>query len=294
MRRAKHANYKVFSAFEGYLPGWKGIVGLLFWLLVGALLGSIVSIVLTRVLGAELGTEYATLVAYPVQFLPAMIYAASRSASVSTYPGAKTLPLDRSFFRPLGGPLCAILAVLSVLCASYILDPLVKVLPEMPESLKSALESMTGGELWVDLLCVAVFAPLFEEWLCRGTVLRGLLARGTNPVWAVVVSSVFFAVIHLNPWQAIPAFLVGCLMGFVYYRTGSLKLTMLMHCANNTLAVALSHVESFKEAESWMDVVPCGWFWLIFAACTLAALLSVRSLLRIQVPSWTVETREER
>lgn len=292
-RKARHANYKIFTAFEGYLPGWKGIPVLLIWLLVGALAGSAVSLALTSVFGASLGVEYVTLVVYPIQFLPAMIYAASRSASVTTFPGARVLPLDRGCFKLVGGPACAVMAVVSVLCASLVLDPIVKVLPEMPERLKQALESMTGGDMWVDMLCVAVFAPFFEEWLCRGTVLRGLLSRGMKPAAAIGISALFFAVIHLNPWQAVPAFLIGCLMGFVYYRTGSLKLTMLMHCANNALAVVVSHIDAFKDAESWMDVMPGKWFWLVFAACALAVALFVRTMMRNGAPSWEAEVAED-
>ncbi len=77
-----------------------------------------------------------------------------------------------------------------------------------------------------------------------------------------MISAVFFAVIHLNPWQAIPAFLLGCLFGYVYYRTGSLKLTMLMHFANNTFALAVAHIDAFEEAESWLDVLPGARYWI--------------------------------
>lgn len=294
MRRAHHANYKVFAAFEGYLPGWKGMLGLLLWLLVGAVAGAVVSAILGHILGSGLGQEYVLLVSYPIQFIPAMIYAASRSAAITTFPGAKVLALDRNRFSSPSGLLCALLSVLVVCAASFVCDPLTAVLPEMPESLKASLESMTGGDLWVDLLCVAVFAPFFEEWLCRGMVLRGLLGRGMKPVWAIAASAAFFALIHFNPWQAIPAFLVGCLMGFVYYRTGSLKLTMLMHCVNNASAVILSHTESLKDFESWMDVIPGRWFWLIFAASVLVIVLVVKAMLRTELPGWTAECVEEK
>ena len=129
--------------------------------------------------------------------------------------------------------------------------------------------------MWVTLLSVSVFAPLFEEWLCRGIVLRGLLNNNVSPAKAIIVSSIFFAVLHMNPWQAIPAFLLGSLFGYVYYKTGSLKLTMLMHCANNTLAAILSKVPAFKDAETFMDVLSPWAYWCIYAACLLVVFCTV-------------------
>ena len=53
--------------------------------------------------------------------------------------------------------------IFSTIAAAFVVEPLTALLPDMP--------------LWATLLSVSVFAPLFEEWLCRGLVLRGLLPR---------------------------------------------------------------------------------------------------------------------
>ena len=107
-------------------------------------------------------------------------------------------------------------------------------------------------------------------------VLRGLLANKMKPVWAIVISALFFAFIHLNPWQALPAFTIGCLMGYVYYKTGSLKLTMLLHFTNNTFALVLSNVDALKDMESWRDVMPEPLYWVSVVACVLLTLLIAR------------------
>ena len=90
-----------------------------------------------------------------------------------------------------------------------------------------------------------------------------------NPAKAICISAAFFAVLHMNPWQAIPAFILGLLFGYVYYRTGSLKLTMLMHCVNNTFAVIFSKIPAFAEADSFMDVMRPWAYVCIFIACIL-------------------------
>ena len=82
-------------------------------------------------------------------------------------------------------------------------------------------------------------------------------------------SAAFFAVLHMNPWQAIPAFLLGILFGYVYYRTGSLKLTMLMHCVNNTFATIFSRIPKFAEADTFMDILSPWAYAGIYVACVL-------------------------
>ena len=114
-------------------------------------------------------------------------------------------------------------------------------------------------------------------------MLRGLLQK-MKPGRAIVVSALLFAVIHANPWQAVPAFALGCLFGYVYYKTGSLWLTMLMHFANNALAVVamqLTPEEEMADTEYFIQILGPQWYWLIFAACALALILIIRVFRRI-------------
>ena len=247
---------------------------LLVMLLLGSLLGNLVIAALSLCLSSQFAMEYGTVISYPLMFVPAMLYASyqSRKNEFSAWaedgsPLAGT-PLDSNNFGRLGGWWLALIASVATLAAAFIAEPINALLPEMPEILKKALEQLTEGPLWVSILSVSIFAPLFEEWLCRGLVLRGLLKK-LNPASAIMVSAAFFAILHLNPWQAIPAFLLGILFGYVYYKTGSLKLTMLMHCVNNTLALILSRIPSLAETETFMDVMSPWAYVCIYVASVL-------------------------
>ena len=165
--------------------------------------------------------------------------------------------LDSNHFGQRGGFWMAVIVSVATLAAAFVAEPLSAWLPPMPEALEQAMSALMDGPVWVSFLLVSVFAPFFEEWLCRGIVLRGLLQK-TRPAVAIAVSAAFFAILHMNPWQAIPAFLLGLLFGYVYYKTGSLKLTMLMHFVNNTFALMISKVPSLADAENFMDVL-CPW-----------------------------------
>jgi membrane protease YdiL (CAAX protease family) len=83
-------------------------------------------------------------------------------------------------------------------------------------------------------LALVVIAPLTEELIFRGLILRGLLAR-TNPRRAIVISALLFALIHVNPWQFPTAFVAGLVLGWAYFRTGSLTLCMAGHALHNSI-----------------------------------------------------------
>ena len=279
--RRKVKNYNFYGKFSWYVPGVKEMFVLIAMLLLGAVLGNLVTLGFAALSSAEASSEYAMLIAYPVMFIPAMIYANIKSHTRSyTDEGLK---LDNSHYAPVGGALCVVLAAVSTLALAFCSDFFSSLLPDMPDWLEEMLSGMTQGNIIIDFICVSIFAPFFEEWLCRGTVLRGLLGKGMEPGWAIVISAVFFAVIHANPWQAVPAFLLGCLFGYVYYKTGSLKLTMLMHFTNNTFSLIMSNVSSLEATDSWMDVFPGAGFWLIFAACILLLALIILKLRTIPV-----------
>lgn len=114
-----------------------------------------------------------------------------------------------------------------------------------------------------------------------------------KPLWAMVISSAFFAVIHMNPWQALPAFLLGMLFAYVYYRTASLKLTMLMHCTNNTFAALLGQNETFREMSSYSELLS-GWqYGVAVAAAVFIVTVFVMILARNVSPAAFEEIRGE-
>ena len=281
--RRKVRNYGFLSKFTYYVPGVGGMFSLLLWLLVGALVGNLLSLLMVKFMGTGAGMEYSTLVSYPVMFIPPMIAASVMSGRAGL--NQKGYRLDNGHFSPLGAALCVLLVILGTVATGVVAEAAGSFLPEMPDWLKDVLESMTNGTLWVNFICVCIFAPFFEEWLCRGMILRGLLGNGMKPVWAIVISAAFFAFIHLNPWQAIPAFLLGCLFGYVYYKTGSLKLTMLMHFINNGLALLLSNLDSLEGAETYRDLFPGGIYWIVLAACVILVALVVLQFKRIPLQS---------
>ena len=94
-------------------------------------------------------------------------------------------------------------------------------------------------------IAIGLAAPLVEEVVFRGAILRALLEWMKNSfgeftnkkAWiAIVISAVFFSAIHFNPAQIPHAFLGGLLLGWMFYRTGSIIPGILYHWINNSTA----------------------------------------------------------
>lgn len=89
------------------------------------------------------------------------------------------------------------------------------------------------------LLLLVVVAPVTEELLFRGIILRGFLSR-YSVVTAVTLSALLFALFHLNPWQFIGAFALGLVFGWWYVKTRSLVPCLVGHGIFNGFPVILS------------------------------------------------------
>ena len=286
----KVRSFDLFSSHAWYVPDVGGMFVLLGFFMLGSILSAIVMAIMLALMGQQAVSDYGMIVIYPVTFIPAMIYAAHRSQKNALFdPGYK---LVSCHFGKLGvlGVVCltAVMTVATMLFAdpfnwfNFKLTESSPLLQKFYEAIMESMKQMTGGPFWSSFLVTAIFAPIFEEWLCRGMVLRGLLCCGkVRPGWAIVISALFFAVIHANPWQALNAFIIGLVMGYIYYRTGNLWLTMLVHFINNGSAVVMMHMDSLKDMEYWKDVIPEPAYWVVVAVAAVVLYAGVMLLRKI-------------
>ena len=277
-RHQGRGSYDLFSTYNYFTPGYSDLAWIAILFIAGVGLGMLASMVMALAVSPDFALEYGMVITYPLQFIPAMLYASAISHRNMGF--EEENPLDSNNFGGRSGLGMALIVSIIALAAAFVIEPVSMMLPEMSEQMKLAMEQMLNGPIWIVLLSVSVFAPFFEEWLCRGIILRGLLKK-MKPGWAIAVSALVFGLIHMNLWQAIPAFIIGVILGYVYYKTGSLKLTMLMHCVNNTLSVILSRIPGLEDVEFFADVMS-PWTYvpmlLAFAAALGSGLLIIRSI----------------
>lgn len=82
---------------------------------------------------------------------------------------------------------------------------------------------------------ICVLAPIYEEMLFRGILLRRFTLRW-SPQKSIIISSIIFGIIHLNPINIVFAFALGCVLGYTYLKTKNIVIPMLLHSFNNFLA----------------------------------------------------------
>lgn len=99
-------------------------------------------------------------------------------------------------------------------------------------------EMLAGGNPWIIFLFAVVIAPVAEEWVFRGVLLRRLAPWG-EPV-AIFGSAFLFGLFHGNFGQFFYAFAVGTVLGYVALRTGGIRYTAVLHFIINLMGVTVS------------------------------------------------------
>ena len=118
-------------------------------------------------------------------------------------------------------------------------------------SIKSALDSLkdlvekTYGNLlsannaYEAILVVAVVAVV--PAICEETMFRGFIQKSfelkIKPVWAALITAVFFGIYHFNPYGMIPLIILGFYFGFAAYMSNSILVPMGLHFMNNFIAI---------------------------------------------------------
>ena len=113
-------------------------------------------------------------------------------------------------------------------------------MPELPNVVEGEFD-MIMKDRW-GYFVVGLLAPLAEEMVFRGAILRSLLRWKQNPWVGIAISALLFAVIHMNPAQMPHAFLIGLLLGWMYWRTDSIVPGVVYHWVNNTVAYILYNI----------------------------------------------------
>jgi CAAX protease family protein len=132
-----------------------------------------------------------------------------------------------------------VLCVVGLYTIAHNVDSFIYMVYPPPVFIRHLLPDLLhAGGYWNAFLQVVVVAPLTEEFLFRGLILRGLLKRyGT--VTAVVASAVLFGAFHANIWQFSSAVLIGLIFGWFRVETQSLLPCLFGHAFWNFFVLEL-------------------------------------------------------
>ena len=140
----------------------------------------------------------------------------------------------RPAWRDGGGGIVVLLAEMGVQVVYYVILERAGV---DTEDLSHTPFVEAGSEYLIGLAILAVaVAPIAEELFFRAFVFGGLAGRW-GPWWAAGISALLFMAAHLEPLSFPPLFVLGLLLAWLYHRTRALWAPMLVHFANNSIAV---------------------------------------------------------
>ena len=95
--------------------------------------------------------------------------------------------------------------------------------------------------LFLNILIIGVIPALGEELLFRGVIQKELFSINGKIHLSIWITAFLFSAMHLQFLGFIPRFLIGGLLGYLFYWSGSIWLPILAHFVNNAGAVILSY-----------------------------------------------------
>ncbi len=147
-----------------------------------------------------------------------------------------------------------------------------KWMKELEETAQALTDKMTNvdtiGGLLLNLLVIALIPAVGEEMTFRG-VIQQSLTRRMNPHIAIILSAAIFSFFHFQFFGFFPRLFLGILLGYMFYITGSLWTSILMHFVNNGAAVTLYYLGNIgviEDAEHWGETQNV---WLIVASAVM-------------------------
>lgn len=125
--------------------------------------------------------------------------------------------------------------------------------------LENVLENQFEGltHTFLGALTISLLAPILEEVMFRGAIQGYLTRKLGNPWLAMAIAALVFGVYHMNPVQVVYASMFGFILGWMYYRTGSLMSVIVGHVLNNSIAtLTMLMFGTATESEMMEDILP--------------------------------------
>uniref|UniRef100_UPI0032170A4F CPBP family intramembrane glutamic endopeptidase n=1 Tax=uncultured Draconibacterium sp. TaxID=1573823 RepID=UPI0032170A4F len=210
-----------------------GVTGIV---VLGMLLLSPVNLLLNNMIGKEASVLIYYLLAIGIPFW--IVYSIRKNKTTDS---SFNITIENKRVIPflIAGTIALLLGIVS---------PLGNLIP-MSESIKKAFMDFGGQTGIFAFLLMVVAAPILEELIFRGIILDGLLKK-YSPEKSILISSLLFGLVHLNPWQFVTGLVIGIFSGWVYCRTRSLALSIIIHASANLTGFLLRF---FIDMDTAMD-----------------------------------------
>lgn len=210
--------------FRVAYPSWGDLLTLLGVFIVATVLGSLLTGILQKMGSVSVG--FGSFLGYVIQFSLVIIFGLFQR-KIRSPQGTRLLKFGLAkldFVIILWG-------TIMVLATGVVIEPLLNL---FPETYLDRLGNIMAAGGWMMFTSI-VIAPIMEEILFRG-ILQDALMRKYGVFVGILIASAVFGIVHIIPQQVVNAFMIGIVLGYIYYRTGALLPVILIHCINNAIS----------------------------------------------------------
>lgn len=210
--------------FRVMYPSWGDLLTLLGVFIVATVLGSLLTSILQKI--GSVSPGFGAFLGYVIQFTLVIVFGLFQR-KIRSPKGTRLLRFGLAkldFVIVLWG-------TIMVLATGIVIEPLLNL---FPATYLDQLGNIMSAGGWMMFTSIVV-APVMEEILFRG-ILQDALMRKYGVFIGIVIASAVFGIVHLIPQQVVNAFMIGLVLGYIYYRTGSLWPVILIHCINNAIS----------------------------------------------------------
>ena len=181
--------------------------------------------------------------------MPAVIYALLVQEKPFNYLGFKKLQ---------AWPLLGIIAMFTVIPflswvtewnEGIVFPESMRAIEEQLRSIKQSSEEVikifiSQGSLCSSMLIIAALAAVSEELLFRSVIQKSLISLFRNAPVAIIVTALIFSAFHMDFYGFFPRFILGMMLGYMFYLSGSIWPSMIMHFVNNATIVMLYYLST--------------------------------------------------
>lgn len=134
--------------------------------------------------------------------------------------------------------------------------------PSTIEKYNEMMNMTLGGNMTVAIIAIVILAPLGEECLFRGLIMKHL-NKYFGIIAVIVIQAILFGVFHANIVQGLYVLPIGLLFGYVSYKTKSVLPTIYMHLLNNSMSAITSVIPAPVQAVILIMLVAyLGWIYM--------------------------------
>lgn len=109
------------------------------------------------------------------------------------------------------------------------------------------------GTFLLAILGIAIIPGICEELLFRGVMQKNIM-NDKKPIYAILITSALFMLMHGDVFSIPYTFTLGVLMGYLAYRSSSILPAICYHIVNNTIAVCALYITGLFPQEAFMEV----------------------------------------